>query len=333
MVSSTSSIYRALGFAVQKTAQNFDKIDLSYNAVQAFLTRQANRDPKFFAQVEKVQAFFYIADTGSLFWSASSLLKDIALKRKVSPYIKNIHPGITIISILVFAALTTCLINKYFKPSSIALQNENVAWNRPLGESAKQFLYVSRLVINIGIIYLSSGGIIPIITLGLELYSLVEVTQRKWLEFKKIENITNPNVSRYARQISVTYSFLIQSLYNTTPETCSICLEDDQANPSDIFFCSNHTFHTPCVMEMIQHKVNSFINGLSVDHRNVNETRHYTNGFHTHSTYSAKYTISMPHANVPNCPNCREQPSHNGFHVQLNDNEHGWSSTSINWRN
>jgi len=191
-------------------------------------------------------------------------------------------------------------------------------------------MYGVRIVTNIGLIYFSGGGLIPALSIAFEVYSLIGISQRNWFEFTKEIDITHPELSRLASKASVTYTFLFQNLYSHQAEGCTICREDQPAN--ELYFCSNHTFHTSCIVEMIQSKINSFIEGLSVQRRNEVETQHYRNGGYTHSTYSANYLITMPRANVPSCPNCREQPAHNEFNVKFNDNRYGWSPTTITWR-
>jgi hypothetical protein len=341
---------RAIGEVSSLVAQNYDKIDLAYNTIQAGCIRKGSESPHFFSKLDNHQHLFYIADIISLI--ATSILALLNLERKYnislldSVDIISFSGWLTFSSILGLGLGSVALLNKFYKPTDLKLKE--MTFERPIKEKTKQLLNACRIIINIALVFFCPTNPFFILSAALEVYSLIKISQRVWCKFTKrvdrelaftyLENFgrhfwsrnLQPLTKVFAHSMSVTYLFLMQPFVHskTDPENtmCTICRENDPS--PDVYFCKNHTFHLSCVAEMLNTKLQDFGRFLRVKDRIVTETIHY-HPFSKETSYSAMYHIDMPRNALPSCPNCRNSPNQNDLIVEIQDEEYGNSPSEI----
>jgi hypothetical protein len=225
-------------------------------------------------------------------------------------------------------------LNNFYTPSN-SNNTSNLAkvkFKKPQKEKNKQMIYLSRIIINIALIFFSPTNPFFLLSASLEIYSLIKIAQRKWCKFsKKIYSFSSP----YCSSIKINYFFLIQEDYNrslqepSSDSRCTICQENDPK--PNVYFCNNHKFHQKCLLEMLEHKSHEFDKNLYRISRQSLKTKTYLNSVYTGSVFSIKYTAVISKSSVPACPNCKKSPEFNIFFIKVKDRVFLKSSTNIVW--
>lgn len=151
------------------------------------------------------------------------------------------------------------------------------------------------------------------------LYCLYKSGKISWINFTRVFPQRGVSLERAPGQrlppalvenVKFTYHMLALEPSEIGHEDCPICLEPGP----NTAFCENHLFHSDCLAGMVAEKSNEFPRQVRL---NINDTNHYKNGFHTHTTRS--FSVSIPKSNLPTCPLCRSAPPNNGFDVEILD--------------
>jgi hypothetical protein len=339
-------VAQSIGNALNFVAQNYEKVDFSYNTLQAWCTQKADENPKFNASVFRYYALTIIADVGSLIATSCMLMGNLENKVK---WIRNykhsffIHAGLGAV-IVSTAILGVYLINRYYKPAIPLGQDiQNFSINRPYYEKARQVILVIRIISNIALAVLNPYNPFFVLNAALEIFTLAKITQRKWVEFKKeFDLIIQGNFQQLlTNKMRVTYHFLIQDvkvkgLAKNEEDSCSVCLDSPEEEEllKDVYSCPEHTTHAKCLLDTLGSKSKDFHQGMHLKGRRETETRHYTNHCYTHSTYDVKYDLDVPKTNLPSCPSCRDISDHNSFAVEFYDvKRNKWADGVIAWQN
>ena len=111
-------------------------------------------------------------------------------------------------------------------------------------------------------------------------------------------NVLGPDIPRASlTKIAFTYYRLLTSYNNRKEDLCTICQETETTTN----FCSQHTFHLPCLVNTVYGCSRNLIEKLKIVRTN------YTLQASFSSTYShSTYTLTILKENLPKCPNCRE---------------------------
>lgn len=350
---SSSSFINSISSAAVKIVSHYEKLDFAYNAGQAFYTHKASESIPLYSKLDSLKLPLFIADIGSFFANVSHVLykaeKNYKLISRLSCRLSGATAFVdaaviagfaTVVASFAIGYLAVYFINKSYKTSpaiSQGIDHGHVEFNRPGSEKFKQLLYVCRAMMNVALAILCPLNPFFVASATLEVYSLMKITKRKWIEIKKeVACHIFDGYLMIADKIRVIYSFLMhkanlskQTANLKEKEICSIC-QDDTSLP-DAHFCQNHTFHPKCLISMLESHARNFGSGFKFKRRKIHETRHYSNGVYTGSSFSASYSIDASRRNLPSCPNCREQANSQGFKVQIHDLRYGWSVANIDW--
>jgi hypothetical protein len=292
----------------------------------------------------------YFTDLASLIWTGSCAAWRIGIKiqpllsqaqKQISPSTLRIYGLGTAILLAGIAYGTMLILNKIYQKraykSLIDLTEEEkkqLSLDRPHGEKFKQFLYITRIIVNIALACVFPNPF-TILSAVIEGYSLIKLAQRKWINFTKLVPIHFLNgVDRLlADQIKISYLFPLRSGdLSSDNKQCTICLQDTSSSTAK-WFCNNHFFHTKCLINLISEKISSLGRTTHVDDRTLKLFDHYDrDGFIRYTTYSAQYQLTAQQQHIPSCPTCRSIPGFNTLSFKVHDavlNE--WSAAKMNW--
>lgn len=163
--------------------------------------------------------------------------------------------------------------------------------------------HVTKIVFNIALICLTASPLVCAITLATSGYSLLKNMNIKWRYFLREMNTSQMPIPTMTA-VLVTYRFLVLPRATsapatpaisapTTPEDCSICLENIENNIQRKPFCQeHHIIHLSCITDYIISKFNTSIFQRPTFTKSGN-----------------RYSATIPQEDLPTCPNCRDVPS------------------------
>lgn len=301
--------------------QCLDGIDLAYNAVQAGLTTKANSSYPLFNRLQKHCTTFLMIDVLSLMYTGMKLINEVICKYKASQHLLHCWALGVSIGVLGVGMLGSYLVDKVFR-TTIQTKYESCKSAPPTSEQNKQYLYMIRSTVNIGLCLISSASPIVYFSAALEIYSAAQLAMRKWIQ--TVSTIIPDDFE--CRKITAIYNFLFFPAKNNVSDTCSICLDENK--PVDTYFCENHTFHQKCLISYINTKAKSFFNSFG----NFSWERTSSTNRDGVTSYRATYHTSLPKSTIPCCPLCRNLPPHNEFIIHCKDRLAGNSPTKIDWK-
>lgn len=311
--------------------------ETSYNLLQAGAIALGETSPSRYSLINKGKGALLCIDGLSVMWTGMllayklsetyniGLLFDKARLAlgEIPATLLGMTVGLVALTILGIAVFGTVAgINRYSKPQN---PNSGYNWERPVDEQLKQAAFVSRIFINVALIYfIPERGLLLGLNAIIEGVTLLKITQRKWLKFEKSEL----SDSQYFSKVTAMYHFLVQTSKVSPDEKCPVCLEhfNEQSEP-EVNFCSSHTFHAKCINDMVKVSSDRFLRGINIKKRTVITTYNRQGG---HST-KVDYEIDLPKSAVPCCPLCRERPNHHEFEILIDD-RFDTSTTYIDWK-
>jgi len=321
--------------AVNQAAQHLDKIDFAYNLAQTATIWKSNRDGTFFERFDKYRTIFDRVDVLSLLCTGASLAVEIEKKYHIFQAISAVKEPITFKDLaLLFTPLGACgvllgssylavhLINKCSQPKLTPRQeistktkvvsDVEMRWKRPPKEENKQFLLVTRGIVNIALFCFTQNPFFLLSALA-EAYSLIKLCERKWVEMKKRApfRVLDYFGLNTADNISLT-SFSLLLSAEKTEEECSICFEPN----TDTIFCSQHAFCSACILSYMENNAQKLEQGVTASRRTL-----VRKGANTY----AQYEVNIPKDNICRCPVCQQQPKYNELAVRVRDVWYGWA--------
>lgn len=314
---------------------NFEKLEFAYDVGRSICHYQEGQSPHFFSKMHAKSNLFTLAEGVTIVVNGIFLI--IQLEKNFNHFSRfGYLPSVFTwwLGLNAFAAIAipvagaTLLNTLILKPIIVddksyrAKNNEN-----------QMYLTIGKIALNIALFAFSPTNPFYVLNVGFELYSLANVAQRKWIVLTKtiqrnlmISGSQGPfNV--VATQMRVYFEFLIRKNFRKFEDDCAICRESDP----ETFFCDNHMFHLPCIVNSINAKSENLAQSIIITARKILETKHKTNGRHTHSTYQAVYYGKVKKTAVECCSLCRTSPNHNKFIITIDDQSYGSSPTVITW--
>ena len=275
------------------------------------------------AHIDNLQIIFNVANTAVVAYLATRLDEKICAQFTLT-ILENNDLDWALKSVLIVTGvgavtLGVMLINRFSPPLAPPHQKGNVEIGERLSAQQKiaKVLHTSKLVLNLTLAFFVKNRLWLGISIATSGYSLLKNIEFKWLTFSR----AFPGRLGPITEIKATYHMLALPLDKATAEEkCSICLEQQ----TDMAFCANHVFHKGCIATTV-----STNSGQFIDQSNIKkiETKHYTNGVHTRTTYS--YAVRIPESNLPSCPECRTIPLQNSCDIEVTDRLDGKIKASV----
>ncbi|MGH2611434.1 MAG: hypothetical protein ACRDFB_00115, partial [Rhabdochlamydiaceae bacterium] len=284
----------------------------AYTLIQTAFVHNESTNPHIAQHAHKIQTVFNMADIGWVIWGIKATVDELKKKYDVTTltshwsarhYIGGSVGIFTVISLTAFVA--SSLLNKYFQPRkdpSVLLeadqktQNISITFERPASQLWAQRLFIVRIVSNIALACLSSSRALPICSLLGQTYSLIKLSQLKWLNFSRVFEFTpHTFIQPRIKKVKISYRALLTPFSNSIKEDiCAICQEEKPTS----YFCSYHAFHDACLIKLIDKKSECFNQNSSYIRLDIQSR----NGA------SSSYQVSLIETNLPNCPfNCNER--------------------------
>lgn len=215
---------------------------------------------------------------------------------------------------------------RYLRRTEDEIENFNkvfeIKWEASSGQKFAQYLSLTRIVLNVALLYFSSNRVSAIIDIAGQSYNLFKVAQLKWLSFSRTFQCEPAPLDLIRlSEITMTYRkamFPYQGV--NEEEQCTICSEEQP----NTYFCSNHALHETCIPEYIYTFSNQFGNVEQISRK---PTDHYRNGVHTHTTYS--YAIDIKEDLFPKCPTCKGPTTQYEVGASLYDLAYGRHSADV----
>lgn len=136
-----------------------------------------------------------------------------------------------------------------------------------------------------------------------------------------------PNIPTASlKEITFIYYRLLTSYKGYKEDCCTPCLEPEPTT----FFCSQHAFHLPCLVNQVYASSQGLIKEIEMfrtNHISVEQ-------FGSFKTYShSTYTLTIPEKNLPNCPNCRSTEGMIRLEATVVDHRQGPLKTEVKVEN
>ncbi len=186
----------------------FDKLAVVYTAFQAVLSQIQRSYPEKAESILKIQRFSLAADIALVIRNCVLLHNTISKRwEKVDPktwYKKHAYKIIAIGTVLGVAAigLSVFFINHFFKPSidpqsvlkNILSPNEFnelgsiiCKWEIPFLQQATQAILISRVMSELVLAYFTSHRIFHSTLAAMQIFTLFNITQLRWINFERME--------------------------------------------------------------------------------------------------------------------------------------------------
>lgn len=310
------------------------KIDAAFNFGKALALKKTQEDYRFFRKFSDARHLLYKLDFISLIGNAIFVGMKAQENWAVVSIIRPFPHIIALTAVGIPLGLTYLSLKLINLINKIALKEIRIGEKkypciRPKREAYGQLLYAARIIVQLATLYFAPTNPFFILSAACEVYSLLKLTQRKWVEFrhqgkmqleKNLElknNDTIPNIP-LSSTISTLYKFRILGQETASGE----CLECEGDNPS-LSFCGKHFFHMACAFQAIDEKVKDFANQVSLHQEKIKRelTSSYVekNKQLVEAEFEAFYEITLPRTSLPSCPTCQVQPEWNEFSATISD--------------
>ena len=350
MLSSVVSTFdRAFSQAIART--NAEGLSSIYTLLQTAVVHQETTNPQVSQHAHKIQTICNIADLGWVFFGIKQITDALQKNHNITIFrsleaqwtgrhVFNLLSGTLGMAAALYltASVATLFLNKLFQPykdPSLLLEGVKAAdqaakeitidFERPQSQLWAQQLFVARIVINCALACLSPNRAMPLLNLLAQTYSLVKLSQLKWLNFSRVFYYSPQNTQPRIDWVKVSYRALLTP--NSQPKNedqCPICL-DDEKKP-DSYFCSYHPIDDKCLVDLVYPKSDFFA-------KSANYQRTDTRSQYGVMSYS--YDVKLDEENLPNCPlKCEERyPAHAYFDVLVHDMDKGSIQATVSLKN
>jgi len=328
---------------------NWQKIDATLNFGTALLLKRAANNTHFFNKLARSQGFLtklhFISLVSNVIFLGAKIEETwgiVAILKPLPHMIALTAVGMPVC--LTFVSLKIVhLVNK-IALRSLTVNETSYPFTRPKREIYSQIFYTARLLTQIATIYFAPTNPFFIFSAACELYSLLKITQRKWVEFKHegvIQLKKNKEIRERGEIPTMPLSSTIFALAKTrilarskTVEPCGICEKRDL--PRDVSLCGKHFFHINCLFQNIQAKVDDFPTKIQENEQYIQRELCHDGTFRGSQLVDleleASYAISMPKESVPACPTCSLQPEWNEFSALISDSLFGTTPLELEFQ-
>jgi hypothetical protein len=208
-----------------------------------------------------------------------------------------------------------CYINSTLLDEKLVLelQNQIPLSNRPhqsvalSNETELQCLYAARIISSVVLTILSAyQPILCAINVACLGYSLWKVSHQKWVDFHQTFSGSNTNIRPVKRfgqvvtGVSARYHFPIIPDRREVQDDCPICIENSNppVNPK-VYFCPDKSYHLKCLPPLFFSKSPHLLTGWDYTRlRTIDD-----------NVETVTYPSSIPRSNLPECPDCRRNPT------------------------
>ncbi len=304
-----------------------DYANIAYNALQAGLNAFESRYPKLYFLMQKVKGVFIAIDFVALFWAVGKLAMVLDTKFNLlngpeSPLFALGSYGF-ICAWIAIGIGAVYAINKFMswrrdakKMLEVAMGEDDtqppnikieIDFEKTNDQNFKQWMYVTRIVINVALACFVPGGGWFALSAALQTYSLISISQWKWMRFN-IHYLATDKIADRVRNFTLRfYTLLFPASKQQEDDQCAVCLD----SKPDIQFCPEHLLHEACAMRLIYSKVKEFLNQCIL---NIYE------GSDKHGRY-VDYHITLRNDIMPTCPTCRREPIFNKLTAEVDDKQ------------
>lgn len=276
--------------------QNALFLDSAYNLIQAAATTGAEKNIWFSQKFDKGTNAFFTLDVASLLWTGAILAGTVKENFWVEstyafPAVLIANTLVSIVALGAFALLSGLWVqklNSIYTPTDNVIdehcQTQYLKWDRPFQEKLKQWLFVSRIGVNVAL-SISTGEFSFALNGALQAFSLRKIAEKKWLCYTK----STTSVEQSIEKIKAKYFFQVNVA--KPQDECSVCYDPSP----DIHFCEDHVFHLKCIDTQ-----------LKLWEIQLNESN-------LQSVGNNEYKVKLQPEQLPSCPSCRKPPIHSAI--------------------
>lgn len=311
------------------------KFDTAFHLGTALALKRAAGNPHFFKKLSRNESILnklnFISFISNAVFVAAKIEETwgaISVLRPLPHVIVLTALGVPIVLTFVSLKLVS-LINK-IASGNLRGVDKSYPYTRPKREVYHQLFYTARIITQIAATYFAPTNPFFIFGIACEAYSLLKITQRKWIEFKyeatieleKNKEIRNQGIPLMPLESTISAVSKIRVLTNPKAgEVCALCRQKNPANA--ISLCGKHFFHIDCTCRHIQETMVEFPNQIVKHQAAIERELTYESELKGHQIVDqeleASYEISLPTTSLPCCPSCQLQPEWNEFSASIGD--------------